>query len=64
MSMLDPAYADGLRARIVQRAHDQWPGVHHLPARGSVLIGPVTDGGATAALIEMVADIAIDELAR
>lgn len=60
MGILDPEYLARLQASIAARAREEWPGLLVLP-EGLKLIGPVRDDGATAALIDLVARIAVEE---
>lgn len=59
--MLEPSYLADLETRIVDRAKDEWVGVHVTP-RKSFLAPPVRDGGASEALIKLTARIAVDEI--
>lgn len=59
--MLDPRYLADLEARIVTRAKDEWVGYHSLPAK-DFFAPPVRKGGATEALIQHTARIAVQEI--
>ena len=62
MNFLDPKYAQGLEQRIVERATNEWPGVHTTPTQ-IITVGPVRPGGATETLIRFTAHIAVEEMA-
>jgi len=61
---LSEEYLAELRQRVVDRLRDEWPGVRIIDNRGMVLIPPVSEGGATEALIQLAADIAIQEIQK
>ena len=58
--MIDPVYLASLEERIKNRITDEWPGVHNTHKK-LFIAGVVKDGGATQALIELSARIAVEE---
>lgn len=58
MGVAGAAMSDVDRAIVVSRIKEVWPGIRDIPARGTVLVSPVRDGGLTDALIKVAAEIA------